>query len=327
MVDLEKAQEYLDFGYSKTKVAALLGSHHNTISRLVNGGKLEIYEAFDENVEPRSKLGSCFYEENYIDDLLRQAAEYPVILSERKDNDYYDVGAYIRNEFGSIKSFLCIKDLEYFLDEIFMKCGCDKLFSLADWYEDKGKLWGLSSVCPSCRGEISYSYVKRNPEKIFNLNQVRRTKVDSLLTKEEYKEVRSRFNWKCAVSNTGHCITLDHFIPVSWGFKCHYSENIIPLTKGLNSSKNNRHPVEWLKSNTSGRIIGRIIRILSGLNNLTQDEFLSFIDWCFDNKDMFVDDPRFPIEIWRESTGREFPLPSYVGMGFSNEVSDEKQAG
>ncbi|MEG7333303.1 hypothetical protein [Bacillus sp. 0102A] len=325
--EIEKAQEYLDMGYSRTRVAEILGVHHMKITRLVERGLLEIYEAFDENNVPKSALHKQFQEEDYLDDLMNNAFNGPVIINSDKDNRFYDIGKYVRDFYGSVRDFIINKKQYHLLDEIFVRCNCGDVVSISEWYVDKTRLWGLYSGCPRCSNMRSASYLKRNPQVIFNLNMKRRSVIDFDITKDEFKKVRRQFGWKCAISSSNEDVTLDHFIPVAWGFYSHYYENLIPLSRKLNSSKKDYHPIKWLdmKSDLFGEP-KKVLQYLSELSGLTMKEFEAFVEWCYQNKNKYEGDSRYPIEIWREQAGRPFPLPAYTTTYNSNESINEKQA-
>jgi hypothetical protein len=202
-----------------------------------------------------------------------------------------------------------------------IKCNtCGKSDSLRNWYEDYSRLWGLSSCCPSCRALISSKYVDNNPEKIFECNQRRREMSDALpiinLEKDQWITKRSVFNWKCALTRKTNKISMDHFIPVALGHGGTYDENLIPLNKSINSSKNDSNPFLWAKENYMDLdLFSEVVHYLSELNKLTPEEYKSFVFWCFNNKRTVEEvraDPRHSIEIWRETTGIQFPLPAYV---------------
>ena len=69
------------------------------------------------------------------------------------------------------------------------------------------------------------------------------------ITTEQYKEVMSFFGWKCAYSGEKlkkDTRTLDHIISLKQGGD-HEIWNLVPMTRSLNSSKQEKDMLEWYK--------------------------------------------------------------------------------
>ena len=69
------------------------------------------------------------------------------------------------------------------------------------------------------------------------------------ITAEQYKEVMSFFDWKCAYSGEKlkkDTRTLDHIISLKQGGD-HEIWNLVPMTRSLNSSKQDKDMLEWYK--------------------------------------------------------------------------------
>ena len=69
------------------------------------------------------------------------------------------------------------------------------------------------------------------------------------VTAEQYKEVMSFFDWKCAYSGEKlkkDTRTLDHIVPRNSGGE-HEIWNLVPMTRSLNSSKQDKDILEWYK--------------------------------------------------------------------------------
>lgn len=148
-------------------------------------------------------------------------------------------------------------------------------------YKEKG-LNGLDAFCKECkkkyrdrRKDKAKEYAKQyyidneeaikekvnkwakdNPEKVFNNVQKRRQKLKDQgvgVTKEQWLEMMNFFDWKCAYSGEKFSVederfkrTIDHIIPLN-NNGLNEPWNCIPMTKGYNSSKNNKDMVEWYK--------------------------------------------------------------------------------
>ena len=69
------------------------------------------------------------------------------------------------------------------------------------------------------------------------------------ITAEQYKEVMSFFDWKCAYSGEKlkkDTRTLDHIISLKQGGD-HEIWNLVPMTRSLNSSKQEKDMLEWYR--------------------------------------------------------------------------------
>lgn len=69
------------------------------------------------------------------------------------------------------------------------------------------------------------------------------------ITSEQYKEVMSFFDWKCAYSGEKlkkDTRTLDHIISLKQGGD-HEIWNLVPMTRSLNSSKQEKDMLEWYR--------------------------------------------------------------------------------
>ena len=88
----------------------------------------------------------------------------------------------------------------------------------------------------------------------FNRHQRRRAKEEQLgsgITKEQWLEMMNFFEWKCAYSgehlggdDNSFNRTIDHIIPISKNGP-NMVWNCVPMTRSLNSSKNNKNMLEW----------------------------------------------------------------------------------
>jgi hypothetical protein len=331
--EIEDIQELLDAGLSRNKVASTLGLHHKTVGRLVEKYNLELYKAFDEE-EDKKHLYQNFewlWEEDWLEDnLIRKSFESTAILRRSENADVLSVGMYVRDTYGDLKTFFINKGLKRLMKNVVIECThCGEFSSLRGWYRDERRLWGLIRECPECRRGFSLNYYENNPEKLFVNAQKRRTLAELLpneFTKDDWIYVRSSFVWRCGVSRKVNSISLDHFVPINLGHGGTYVGNLVPMCRSLNSSKKDKNPFIWGAKN--GHSLVGIVRYLSEQNNLTNKEYTDFVTWCFENprnEDEVLADQRYSIEIWREATGRHFPLPKYalseIGSRSTNETT------
>ncbi|MGQ5394407.1 hypothetical protein ACT8ZS_26720 [Paenibacillus sp. M.A.Huq-84] len=65
-------------------------------------------------------------------------------------------------------------------------------------------------------------------------------KLQSAISKEELKELRD--NGVCELTGATNDLTIEHFIPVSWGHGGNYYGNIFIISREINSSKYTKNP-------------------------------------------------------------------------------------
>ena len=89
----------------------------------------------------------------------------------------------------------------------------------------------------------------------FNGQQRRRTKEEkqgSGITKDQWLEMMNYFDWKCAYSDEyiggkqNYQRTIDHIVPLNSGGD-NMVWNLVPMTRSLNSSKQDKDMLEWYK--------------------------------------------------------------------------------
>jgi hypothetical protein len=126
---------------------------------------------------------------------------------------------------------------------------------------------------------------------------------DYTATESEFK--RLLYNG-CALSDNTEDLHDDHFIALSTGHCGTYLANIIPLSSELNLSKCNKNPFEWL--NEVDDVIdykkaAETIIMLAYLNEMTVQEYIDFVYWCYENprSPEEVKDKVNSIEMWRQS--------------------------
>lgn len=330
----EVVQELLDAGITRNKVAEIMGVHHTKINRLVDKHKLEIYVPFDSE-DSRKHITMNFewlWQEDELEELMYKAFDGDFTLLRSENEDTFEVGRYVRDTYGGIKSYFSRKGFKRVMSNVWLVCRCGNNVSLENWHADRSKIWGLCDCCPCCRGEFSKRYVENNPGKIFGYSLKRRKMVLALpcdFESQSWLECRSAFNYRCSLSTKLENISMDHFIPASIGHGGTYLGNMIPLLRGLNSKKRARNPFKWVEgySEYSSNFL-KVIDYLSTLNALTPQEYRNFVDWCHANPrtiDEVKADQRHSIEIWREASGHHFPLPSYTAT-YSTSNMSEKEA-
>lgn len=129
-------------------------------------------------------------------------------------------------------------------------------------------LWYLRNV--ESEKEKTKEWARNNPDKVAATQQRYRARLRGYadtLTAEELKGINERFGYSCALSGRTGDLTLDHVVPLSVSDVGTVRGNILPLTRTLNSSKNNRDLFEWYS--TFGEVYG--------LSGVKFNEAVSFI--------------------------------------------------
>lgn len=154
------------------------------------------------------------------------------------------------------------------------------------------------------------TYAKENPQKTLVWRQNYKAKKRHLpnsLTKIDLKQIYEYFNSSCALTEEKENNHFDHFIPISIGHGGTYKGNMIILSETLNVSKSNSNPFEWIEREENIHLKDRfneVVEYLAKLNKLSNEEFVSFVNWCFQNQrilDEVKRDKRHSMQIWRES--------------------------
>jgi hypothetical protein len=173
-------------------------------------------------------------------------------------------------------------------------------------------------VRESCRKSA-----KKNKEKVAVRKQRRRAMKKALpanLFHEDYVKTLEYFNYKCALTGSELNLEIEHLIPLDVGLGGTTFGNCYPMIKSLNSSKFKHNVFEWFETNRqrfelSQEKFNNLVEYKASANALTTEEYRNYIYWCHDNPRELKEvkgDPRHSIEIWREATGIQFPLPAYV---------------
>lgn len=166
------------------------------------------------------------------------------------------------------------------------KCGEILLATTEYFHKQKGGKYGLKAICKECNkkydkehgkeyreqnkeaiAEKNKKYREQNKQAIaehgkkyrqtpqgqvveFNKSSRRRAKEQNQgkgITKEQWLEMMSFFNWKCAYSGktlTKETRSIDHVIPLNSGGE-NEIWNMIPMDRSLNSSKNDKEMLDW----------------------------------------------------------------------------------
>ena len=126
--------------------------------------------------------------------------------------------------------------------------------------------------------EVDAKWREENRDKKRLTESRRRARKQALpdtLTSEETESILAKFNDRCALCDSP-AEALDHFIPLASGHGGTTKENIIPLCRNMNSSKNDRNPFEWARlclSNSEKKRFDLLIEYLADINELEVDKY------------------------------------------------------
>lgn len=159
-------------------------------------------------------------------------------------------------------------------------------------------------------------YRENNKEKYNEHQKMRRRlekELDKLHKPVDKNEILKHFNNKCSLTGDKNDVTLDHFIPISWGHGGTYKGNLYPLNIRLNQSKINQNPFEWYewikdKADIKKSDWNNLVQYLAKENGLTVEEFKEFVYWCENNQrtldDIIADGNLTSLELWRKSKSK-----------------------
>jgi len=94
--------------------------------------------------------------------------------------------------------------------------------------------------------------------------EARKRMLPDTFTKSDYDFMLAYWNGKCAVCGSGKKLQMDHWTPL-FDESCHGTvpDNIVPLCRSCNASKQHRYPKEWLEwkyPEIANKILARIER-------------------------------------------------------------------
>jgi hypothetical protein len=139
--------------------------------------------------------------------------------------------------------------------------------------------------------ELSRNWRRNNPEKATLITERRRARKKSLpddFTEAQMLETLNFFGG-CALTGEIDSLHWDHVIPLATGFGGTTFGNMIPLRNDLNMSKSDANIFEWFSANKERFNLSQskfdiLIERLASVNEITTDEYRSFVNECFENK-------------------------------------------
>jgi hypothetical protein len=162
------------------------------------------------------------------------------------------------------------------------------------------------------RRETNREYREENKD-YFNQRQKERTEMYNALPNDywwdNFEDIFDKFQYKCSITDKEDDITIDHFIPITWGHGGTYKGNLIVIDMELNKSKGQHNPFEWIKKDINKNRINKdkwnqLTHNLAKENGLTIEEFENFVYWCEMNKrtvkEIKLNNDKRSLDLWRE---------------------------
>ena len=310
----EAIQDMLDEGLSIAKIAGTLGLYRNDVLRVINRNKLEIYEPYDEVSEAKQETLTEWDYEDLIDDWLREVYYNGNFLLP-KTTEEPGLYRHIKENYSGIRQLLERRARHMMMNSFYIECSkCTNRLPLNKFSNQCSKISGLSPTCRKC------SYEGKSKMALLSSDARRRAyrrELPNTWGKNEYGITSSLYGDKCTLSNEGQT-EFDHFIPLSIGHSGTVTENMYPLSKGLNRNKSDANPFEWFAANAKRFNLDpsrfeSLVAKLAEQNGLTPEDFREYTYWCFDNpRDLMQikrDNARYgyrvtSVELWSEATGR-----------------------
>lgn len=199
-----------------------------------------------------------------------------------------------------------------------IKCGEEK--GIENFVVKRSAKDGINPKCKDCVCEYQNNRNKRPDVHSYNKNksQKRRAFLNELphaMTAKQWNEVKSYFNNHCFLTGevlSESNLSIEHVIPLCTGHGGHIVENVLPLDKSLNMSRQDKNIFEWF--NTLGareemkRCFDEAIGYLAFMNDMKVDEYKEYIYYC-DTYRRTIDevkaDRRPSIEIFKEWKAEE----------------------
>ena len=159
--------------------------------------------------------------------------------------------------------------------------------------KERNKKWYEKNK--EAKKEYNKEYMKKyfkteKGKKIHNtLEQKRRAIKKALpsdLTAEQWEQILNDFENKCALTENIENVSLEHFLPLSIGHGGTTIGNVYPMNLNLNTSKNNKNPLKWIKTQDEKLqqiFYNVLIPYLAKQNGMDISTFKEFVNWCFKN--------------------------------------------
>ena len=281
---VERIQELLDAGYSRNKVATILGEHHQKINRIIEREGLEIYnDPLEFLYEIKDEEFSWLDYEDVLSDLFYKAFDEKVFLCEKYINiPLHELSNYVLEVYGNIYLYSEKYNYNHLLSEILYRCSkCRGYLSIDKFYGSNYHPFGIYRECPDCSRRSSKEKYANNKDYFLEYYQYRRTKIMGADYSEgAFQSTIDKFEGRCVLTGSECDLSVDHVIPISKGGGT-VEGNLICIRRDLNSSKNNKNIFDWFFENKTRFSLcedkfNKVIKYLSEVNNMSVDEYKKY---------------------------------------------------
>lgn len=152
---------------------------------------------------------------------------------------------------------------------------------------ERSKTWRLANPQKQMKAQRRWRLNNKEKDTLYqNTRKTRKMYLRDDLSHTQWEEALDRFNRSCALTGETENVTMDHFIPISFGGGT-YLGNVYPLSSTLNNSKHNRNPYEWYEKYGKGHGVSysawqTLNQYLAELNGMTPAEYRKYVDSLYE---------------------------------------------
>lgn len=193
---------------------------------------------------------------------------------------------------------------------------CEYFKVLGSFNMDTTRADGRQRYCRSCSNKYGRNNYEDNKERYYERNTKRLDMIRALpneVTTMDYAKILESFNYSCALTGETKNIEQEHFIALSTGHAGGVLGNIVPISASLNASKHAKNPFKWFAEvrkeyDIDVRKWNSLIEYLAHTNGLSIDDYINYVNWCYDNPRTVEDvqrEPRHSLQLWQQARRRE----------------------
>jgi hypothetical protein len=150
----------------------------------------------------------------------------------------------------------------------------------------RNKQWHINNRSQSLANSKKHYYANKEQRMVYYHNyRAKEYNLPANLTLEEYQKAWAEQGGVCLFSHQSNNLSMEHFIPISWGIGLGTSfGNIVFMDRWLNKSKGNHQPFHWIKYQSryvQKHFYNVLIPMLAERNQMTTKEFEEYVDSCY----------------------------------------------